>query len=203
MAKYFRKSDSIEYALTQWFDDIVSKQTRYPKILDEVINKCQNDVLEKAVELQKYQGELRTKEILDQKGSLVKGAQELEPKLNELIEFLYNYKTLVEEIDGFEFNLETPSRLLELLKKDIDTLEKLEITLKDLVKAANINFRDNNGKPNKDLEEQYEEHVKKYKGLLEKINDDFKVINNEFGELITELENEVDTAKKLKKEKVA
>ncbi|MBD3192532.1 MAG: hypothetical protein GF308_17970 [Candidatus Heimdallarchaeota archaeon] len=203
MAKYFRKSDSIDYALTQWFDDIVAKQNRYPKILNEVVNKCQNDVLEKAVKLQKYQGELRTKEILKQKGSLVKNAKEIEPKLNELIEFLYNYKTLVEEIDGFEFNLKTPQRLLDLLKKDIETLEKLEISLKDLVKAANINFKDNNGKPNKDLEQQYEEHVKKYKGLLEKISNDYQIIDNEFSELLTELENEVDKAKKLKKEKVA
>ncbi|TFF85148.1 hypothetical protein EU523_00345, partial [Candidatus Heimdallarchaeota archaeon] len=161
MAEGFRKSDSIEYALGKWFDEMSQRQSEYLEILCETISRSKTEILEVAKKLSKIRGKKNPEEIQQTKQTLIENARNLEPQITELNNYAHNYKTLIEEIDGFEFNIATAPRLLEMIKEDIDTIDKYTISMKDLVKAANVAFKQNQ-KQNKKLEEDYIQHLKNF-----------------------------------------
>jgi ABC-type transporter Mla subunit MlaD len=202
MAEGFRKSDSIEYALEKWFDEMSQRQSEYLEILCETISRSKTEILEVAKKLSKIRGKKNPEDIQQTKQTLIENARNLEPQITELNNYAHNYKTLIEEIDGFEFNITTAPRLLEMIKEDIDTIDKYTISMKDLVKAANVAFKQNQ-KQNKKLEEDYIQHLKNFSALLKEMDNDIEEINAEFDAVFKELKSEVEHAKQLGKAKVA
>jgi hypothetical protein len=202
MSNDFRKSDSIEYALTKWYGEIVETHAEYKESVGELISFCQEQFLQAANNLQEFDNKKGTKEVMEQKEQLIRYGRELEPELIEFSEYLYNYKTLIEDIDGFELDLSTPNQFLELIKNDISTIKDLSIAVRDLVKAANAAFRKNKA-PSKKVENDYEEHLKTMSSIVKKMDKESNTIASQFNGLVDELKGEVEIAKKLMKERVA
>ncbi|MEA2070593.1 MAG: hypothetical protein U9O98_04810 [Asgard group archaeon] len=198
----FRKSDSIEYALTKWYDEIVAMQSQYTKPYERIVKNCSGDILQLGKNLQKNAGKKQSKSSIKTKEQLIEEIKCIIPEINEFIDFIYNYITLVEEIEGFELDLDTPEKLISLFKSNIDTFEELKITLRDLIKSANVAFKKDK-KPKKELEETYENHLKRFNKKTKEINSEHNKIFSEFKSMVDELNNEVSHAKKIGEEKIA
>ena len=196
MSMNTHKSDSIHYILTKWFERVSDKHVQYTELLTDHIETSNKKILDFAIELQKIQGKIITKEALAKKGKLIQNVSDIEPKNIELIEFVHSYKTLLEEIDGFNLDLTTQKNLLQLIKSEIDYHDNLMISLRNLIKSINAVFK-SQGKPKKKHEAEFELYLKDYSRLLLNFEKEFSNFKAEFQGLLTELRSEVEQAKKI------
>ena len=202
MAIKFRKSDSIEYVITKWFAEILDTNKQYFDLLSEIIKISHDDILDLATELQKYLGKDRPRNIHENRSYLQRAIIKLDFKLVIIKEYAAQYQTLLEEMMGLELTLNSPSKLINLLKQDVATIDEIHFVLKNLVKASEVTFKTTK-KPNKKLEESFDFYYKSYSRLIKKLNTEFSEILEQFNLVLLELENEVNHAKTLTEEKVA
>ncbi|MHA1243676.1 MAG: hypothetical protein ACTSP7_03780 [Candidatus Heimdallarchaeota archaeon] len=202
MAIKFRKSDSMEYVITKWFREILEINKEYLDNLFKVIKISHDDILDLATELQKYLGKDRPRNIYETRSYLLRAITKMDLKLVVLKEYAFQYITLIEEINGLEVTLTSPSQLSTLLTQDVATLDELHYILKNLVKAANVAFKTTK-KPRKKLEEGFDLYFKSYSRLIKQLRNEFEEILEKFNLVLLELEKEVDTAKTITEEKVA
>ncbi len=192
-------SDSIQYLLTKWFDEVSVKHTQYTEMLTNHIETSNKKILSIAKELQKMQNKVVTQEALAKKAELINNVSEIEPDNILLIEFIYSYKNLMTEIEGFNLELTSRKNILKLIKSEIRYLDNLMISLRNLVKSINAVFK-SNSKPKKKNEEEFEQFLKAYSRLLRNLGKRFRDFKLEFQDLILELETEVEQAKKIDEE---
>jgi len=202
MAIKFRKSESIEYIIKKWFSEILVINEQYMDYLSEVIKISYDQILDLAAELQRHIGKDRPRNVHENRSYLIRAISKLDLKLIELKEFAFQYKTLIEEINGLELTLKSPGQLINLITVDIATLEELHLVLKNLVKATNVAFKTTK-KPKKKLDDNFDLYFKSFSRLIRGINREFNEILEQFNIVLLELETEVEHTKTLTEEKVA
>ncbi|MFW9924066.1 MAG: hypothetical protein ACFFDW_12340 [Candidatus Thorarchaeota archaeon] len=191
------RSDSIQYLLTKWFDQVRDTNADYLEYLKKMNNECKANILENAIELQKYLGKLITKEAITKKNILMENAIKIDPYLIEFTEFIYNYRSLIEEIDGYGLNLESKKKIIDLILSEIHNHEKLKLSFRNLIKAINGVFKQGS-KPNKRNELEFEDYLKEFTRIIRgsEKESEIKILN--FTTVIKELEIEVENIKKTK-----
>lgn len=192
-------SDSIQYLLTKWFDEVTTKHAQYTELLTNHIETSNEKILDIAIELGKLQKKVITREALARKAELIRNVSEIEPDNIILIEFIYGYKTLMGEIEGFNLELVSRKNIQKLIKSEIDYHDNLMISLRNLVKSINAVFK-SASKPKKKNEEEFELFLRDYSRLLRYQEKGFNNFKSEFHNLIIELGNEVEQAKKVDEE---
>jgi hypothetical protein len=190
------KSDSIHYTLTKWFERVSDKHLQYTELLTEHIETSNRKILDLAIELQKIQGKTITKEALAKKEELIKNVTDIEPANIELIEFVHSYKTLLEEIDGFNLDLASQKNLIKMIKSEIEYHDNLMLSLRNLIKSINAVFKAH-ARPKKKNEAEFELYLKDYSKLLLNFEKDFVDFKAEFQGLLLLLNSEVEQAKKI------
>ena len=192
-------SDSIHYLLTKWFDEVVAKHTQYTELLTNHIETSNKKVLGIVLELQKMQNKVVTQEALAKKAELINNVSEIEPDIILLVEFIYSYKNLMAEIEGFNIELTSRKSILKRIKLEIEYLDNLTISLRNLIKSINAVFK-SGSKPKKKNEDEFEQFLKIYSKLLRNLRKEFDNFKLDFQNLINELEIEVELAKTIDEE---
>ncbi|MHA1219870.1 MAG: hypothetical protein ACTSO5_14495 [Candidatus Heimdallarchaeaceae archaeon] len=192
-------SDSLQYLLTKWFEAVTTKHTQYTELLTDHIEISTKKVLDIALELEKMQNKVVTQEALAKKAELINNLSENEAANIEFIEFIYSYKTLINEIEGFNVDLSSRKKILKLIKSEIDFHDNLAISLRNLVKSINAVFR-SDSKPKKKNIEEFESFLKDYSRLLRNLKRGFTSFTAEFQDVIDALKDEVEQAKKIDEE---
>ncbi len=194
MAMNIYSSTSIQYLLTKWFDKVTEKQIQYTELLTNHIETSNKKVLGIALELQKMQNKIVTPEALAKKAELINNVSQIEPDIILLIEFIYSYKNLMDEIEGFNLELTSRKNILKLIKSEIEYLNNLTISLRNLIKSINAVFK-YGSKPKKKNEVEFEQFLKYYSKLLRNLGKEFSNFKLDFQNLINKLEIEVELAK--------
>jgi hypothetical protein len=201
MAIKFRKSDSMEYIITKWFNQILETNKEYLDDFSDIIKISHDDILDLASELHKNLGKGRPKNIHETRSYLLRAIAKMDLKIVVLKETAIQYKILLEEINDLEIELTSLNQLVKLIVNDLESLAELQYILKNLVKATNLAFKTTK-KPSKISEENFDDYYKTYSRLIKSLKNESEEIIEQFNNILLELEKEVENAKTIKEEKV-
>ncbi|NHJ86421.1 MAG: hypothetical protein FK734_13235 [Asgard group archaeon] len=200
MAQSFKRSDSLGYKLTLWNNSIQSKKDDYLKYLGNLYTFLDQEIVPIIIELQKYQGKITTHPVLNLKDNLFKSISSIEIQFIELIEYIIDFKVLVVEQNGLEFNFQTAKALVDLFALDLETLNSLKILIKDIAKGTNIVYKLSK-KPPKKNEDQLELNYRSFIRSVKRLAKDYLTFTNGFRSLTNQLANEIEVKIKLEQER--
>ncbi|MGC9779372.1 MAG: hypothetical protein HZR80_09045 [Candidatus Heimdallarchaeota archaeon] len=191
MAQSLKRSDSIAYIVTQWYNSVNETHSQYLEYLSSILTTNLKDILLPAIELQKSLGKPKSRDIIAKKEHLVESITQIEIELMELIVFLFRYLKLIETINDYELDLKSTERLVELVNVDITILEYIQISYKNIAKSSNILFKSNIS-TNKKFEENFDNYAKVYSRVIRKFVRETKENSEQIQLLFSQMKNEVN-----------
>lgn len=197
----FKSSNSMKYLLTRWYERVVETQNQYLSNLNFIIKKSEEQILSNLLELEKFLGKAVNKEVLQIKEKITNSSYFLEPYLLELIEYIHNFMTLLEEIDGFNLDISTRTNLMNILKIELETHEKLNLTLKNLIKSINAVFSSER-KSDKNNEVAFDNYFKEFSRIVRTVSRDFDNLTEFFSTSKEKLKLEVNIAMEQSEEQI-
>ena len=192
MATAMKRSDSIHYLLTKWVEEVLQTQNDYKKYVAEVID-LNLGIVQITTDLQKMYGKEGYHSLLEKKKDLMKRITNIQPEFLELNEFLRNYRSQIEEIDGFDLKIKSTKKIIDLLKNDLALYEELFVSLSNLAKAINAVLKAR--KSSKRNIEEFNFYFREFTQLSRKADRVYNTNIEEMTEIYDTLKIEIDEAK--------
>lgn len=191
MSQSIKRSDSIAYKITQWYNSVNETHNQYLDYLSIFFTQNMKEILLPANDLLKFFGKPKSKEIIAKKEHLIERIAYQEIEIIELIEFVSRYLHLIKRINDYELNFGTVKRLIQLIHIDHSDLKSIQISYKNIVKSSNLVFNLNT-KTNKKYEENFDKYVKIHSRITRKFVRDIKENSDQIRILFSQLKVEVN-----------
>jgi len=191
MGQNLKESQSLGYILKQRFKKTVDFQTLFLKYFNSFLIKTRDEILSKASELQKFLGKTKTRDSNELKKQLLASISSIEIEVIELIEFLVQYKLLIEKSQNYEINFQSLKRIKEHVENNIETINSINIINKNLCKSANVVFIVGK-QSNKKTEDYFDNFIKEYTKLTRRLTRENNIFSEEFQQIVSVLEKEIE-----------
>ncbi|TET27830.1 MAG: hypothetical protein E3J70_11175 [Candidatus Heimdallarchaeota archaeon] len=200
MGQNLKESQSLGYILKQRFKKTVDFQTLFLKYFNSFLIKTRDEILSKASELQKFLGKTKTRDSNELKKQLLASISSIEIEVIELIEFLVQYKLLIEKSQNYEINFQSLKRIKEHVENNIETINSINIINKNLCKSANVVFIVGK-QSNKKTEDYFDNFIKEYTKLTRRLTRENNIFSEEFQQIVSVLEKEIEITVEKAKQK--
>ena len=202
MDQNLKESKSLKYLLKQWFNKTIDYQNSFLKYYQSIQKKSQDEIVLYASELQKYLGKVKTRQCEEFRKKIILSISSLDFEIFELSEFLQSYKSHLDKPQEYKVNFPTLNRIKEHVRNNIETVNSLNVLQNNLAKSANVIFV--TGKRSKKRNEvMFEDFMKKHVNLLRRIIRENNIFIEEFKQIITVLEKEIEIVVEKAEPKVA
>ncbi|NPE08151.1 MAG: hypothetical protein GNW80_07715 [Asgard group archaeon] len=193
MGQNLKESQSLGYILKQLYKQAFDFQTLFLKYYNSFRIKGQEGILSDASELQKFLGKAKTRESNELKKQLLAAISSIELEVIELIEFLLQYKLLIEKLLDYKISHQSLYRIKEHIVNNIETINSINIIHKNLAKSAKIIFIVGK-RSNKKTEEYFDKFIKEYTNLARRLTRENNIFSEEFQQIASVLEHEIEFA---------
>ncbi|MHA1586252.1 MAG: hypothetical protein ACTSUW_02845 [Candidatus Heimdallarchaeota archaeon] len=193
MGQNLKESQSLGYILKQLFKKTFDFQTLFLKYYNSFQVKGQDGILRDASELQRFFGKTKTRESIELKKRLIAAISSIELEVIELIEFLLQYKLHIEKLLDYKMTHQSLYRINEHIVNNIETINSINIIHKNLVKSAEVVIIVGK-RSNKKNEGYFDKFIKEYTNLTRRLTRENNIFSEEFPQIVSELEQEIELA---------
>ncbi len=193
MGQNLNESQSLGYILKQLFKKTFDFQTLFLKYYNSFQVKGQDGILRDASELQRFFGKTKTRESFELKKRLIAAISSIELEVIELIEFLLQYKLHIEKLLDYKMTHQSLYRINEHIINNIETINSINIIHKNLVKSAEVVIIVGK-RSNKKNEGYFDKFIKDYTNLTRRLTRENNIFSEEFPQIVSELEQEIELA---------
>ena len=193
MGQNLNESQSLGYILKQLFKKTFDFQTLFLKYYNSFQVKGQDGILRDASELQRFFGKTKTRESFELKKRLIAAISSIELEVIELIEFLLQYKLHIEKLLDYKMTHQSLYRINEHIVNNIETINSINIIHKNLVKSAEVVIIVGK-RSNKKNEGYFDKFIKEYTNLTRRLTRENNIFSEEFQQIVSELEQEIELA---------
>ena len=189
----------IDYQLTTWHKTIAKMYREQKSDFEKLIIRIESELLPCFLELLKTLGKVKTAEAINQFNECKKIIAEEDFSITILIKSYTKFKQLLAQEFPISYQFGTIADLTSVCERDISFMAKLQVLLRNIIKAAEVVFIPKLKAP-KNKEDVFERTVRDVTRVIRDLAKDLGALREQYETFIDKLAIEIEEAIKQVKE---
>ena len=189
MVLSFKRSDSLGYIITKWFNELKKLHEDFLDYYNELIDICGKKIHSHIVEILKNFGK-ESKGVLNVRyNEIILLMSNNSINFFELNELLMNYKQHLTITEKHELDYDSVKKFESFLLNEIEAIQNMKIIIRDIIKAGALVFK--RKKSSRKNEDEFISHLKKYNRFISSLIKESPIREKNIEDILNELTNEI------------